>query len=336
MSNPPSNESGQYVAPTALRRFLKDHFSLDELHELCADLDLDHEAIGGTTKPVFARNLVQYCERRGELIALAELAIQQRPQVVADGIFVAGPVAQPTDNADSEQLQGGTTSVSGGSVYGSAIGTNTGTVNATYNIYNTPPSLVHSRLDYYTHIDMPRNYVAREDVLAQVRTAVLGTGSAVALSSSVKATALHGMGGIGKSAIARALCNDPAIQEAFPEGILWTTLGQTPDLVRKLRDWIEHLGGIVPETAPTAESLKGKLAALLKDRTCLLIIDDAWQTSDAEHFQVSNGRCKLLLTTRDRVVAEELGAAVEPIHPMTPNEAVGLLEEWAGGGPTRR
>ena len=40
-----------------------------------------------------------------------------------------------------------------------------------------------------------------------------------------KADALHGMGGIGKSVVARALCDDPAVQAAFPDGILWATLG---------------------------------------------------------------------------------------------------------------
>jgi hypothetical protein len=59
--------------------------------------------------------------------------------------------------------------------------------------------------------------------------------------------ALHGMGGIGKSVLARALCDDPAVQAAFPDVILWATLGQTPDLIGRRREWIDALGGIVSE-----------------------------------------------------------------------------------------
>ena len=34
------------------------------------------------------------------------------------------------------------------------------------------------------------------------------------------------MGGIGKTVMARALCDDPKVQLAFPDGILWATLGK--------------------------------------------------------------------------------------------------------------
>jgi hypothetical protein len=46
-------------------------------------------------------------------------------------------------------------------------------------------------------------------------------------------------GGIGKSVLARALCDAPDIKAAFADGILWATLGQTPDLIARLREWID-------------------------------------------------------------------------------------------------
>ena len=46
--------------------------------------------------------------------------------------------------------------------------------------------------------------------------------------------ALRGAGGYGKTTLAKAICHDPRIQAAFPDGTLWTTLGQPkfdlPDL----------------------------------------------------------------------------------------------------------
>jgi hypothetical protein len=32
---------------------------------------------------------------------------------------------------------------------------------------------------------------------------------------------LHGMGGIGKTVLAQALCHDEVVQQAFPDGIIW-------------------------------------------------------------------------------------------------------------------
>jgi hypothetical protein len=191
-----------------------------------------------------------------------------------------------------------------------------------------------ARHDCYAHISFPSNYVVRMDVLSHVRDAVLADEPTVALTSAVqysKPQALHGMGGIGKSVIARALCDDIRVQAAFPDGILWATLGQTPSLVTAMRLWVNALGGVVNENAPTVDSLKVTLAELLKDRACLLILDDVWQRSHADAFRVGGTHCHLLMTTRDAEIAYELGAKVQPIPVMSESEAIILLEEWAGG-----
>jgi NB-ARC domain/Domain of unknown function (DUF4062)/APAF-1 helical domain len=192
------------------------------------------------------------------------------------------------------------------------------------------------RHDFYRHISLPVNYVIREELLAEVRAALLGDSPEVALTSGIKSqpTALHGMGGIGKSVMARALCDDPQVQAAFPDGILWTTLGQNPNLEIKMREWIQALGGTIRETAPTVGSLKANLASLLAERACLLIVDDVWLRKNAEAFRVGGTHCRLLITTRDAELARELGARLQPVPLMTVVEATQLLEEWADGALT--
>jgi hypothetical protein len=191
------------------------------------------------------------------------------------------------------------------------------------------------RRDFYeTQFPLPDNYVPRPELLAGVRAALLDGAQNLALTSSLtvrtKADALHGMGGIGKSVAARALCDDLAVQAAFPDGILWATLGQTPDLLARLREWIDVLGGIVSENAPTVERMTAILADLLKERACLLVVDDVWKKAHVEPFRAGGPRCRLLLTTRDAALAEEIGADVHPVPVMAPAEAVALLEQWAG------
>jgi hypothetical protein len=142
------------------------------------------------------------------------------------------------------------------------------------------------------------------------------------------------MGGIGKSVLARALCEDSEVQATFPDGILWTTLGQevTPsELLSKLRAWIEALGGIVSETAPTMERLQAILAQRLTERACLLIVDDVWRRRDVEAFQVGGPQCRLLITTRDAEIAAGLGARLQSVNVMAQEEALALLGEWARG-----
>jgi len=59
--------------------------------------------------------------------------------------------------------------------------------------------------------------------------------------------ALRGAGGYGKTTLARALCHNERVQEAFYDGILWVTLGEKPgDLIDKVNDLIEILSGERP------------------------------------------------------------------------------------------
>jgi hypothetical protein len=72
------------------------------------------------------------------------------------------------------------------------------------------------RQTYMTAPPLPRNYVERGLALASLRSALLVDGSGV----SIAITALKGMGGIGKTVLAQALCHDDVVQQAFPDGIV--------------------------------------------------------------------------------------------------------------------
>jgi len=185
------------------------------------------------------------------------------------------------------------------------------------------------RRDYLPY-GLPEHFVPRREVLDELRIAVLGDEDGAGRGM----VALRGMGGIGKSVIARALCDDPAISAAFPDGVLWAQLASDisdADIRSRLRDWVTALGGNINETAPTLDSLKATLNELLKNRACLLVLDDVWQKRQAEVFRVGGERCRLMLTTRDAEVARGLGARVHAIPTMNAREAIALLQKWAGG-----
>ncbi len=93
--------------------------------------------------------------------------------------------------------------------------------------------------------------------------------------------ALRGAGGLGKTTLAKALCHDERIQEAFDDGILWVTLGENPgDLKLKVLDLIKVLSGQRPGS-DSVEPASTRLAELLADRDILMVIDDVW---DAAHL----------------------------------------------------
>jgi NB-ARC domain/APAF-1 helical domain len=187
-----------------------------------------------------------------------------------------------------------------------------------------------SHCDFYAHINLPLNYVERGALLKTVRNATLRS----ALQATVFFTVLHGMGGIGKTVIARALCEERKIQAAFPDGILWATLGKNANLIDRMRDWIQVLGGTINGYVPTVESMKEKLTALLKDRACLLILDDVWHHTDIHIFRVGGPRCHLLITTRNEGITREFNPELIPIPIMAKDEALELLSMWVGSQST--
>lgn len=69
-------------ARSQLRRGIKEHFALEEIRELCFDLSIQYEDVGGSenlTEKVIA--LIEYVERRGRLAELVALCRELRPKV---------------------------------------------------------------------------------------------------------------------------------------------------------------------------------------------------------------------------------------------------------------
>jgi hypothetical protein len=144
---------------------------------------------------------------------------------------------------------------------------------------------------------------------------------------------LHGIGGIGKTSFAIALAHDPEMRRAYPHGVLWAALGQTPNLLQLQSAWGRALGD--PQAGdlgyPDLVTGASQLRTFLRDRACLLVVDDAWQGAHVESaFLVGGPRSLLLVTTRQAEVAQTLDAATFELEGMAEAEALALFECWSG------
>jgi len=147
---------------------------------------------------------------------------------------------------------------------------------------------------------------------------------------------LHGIGGIGKTSFAIALAHDPDLRRAYPHGVLWVSLGQTPNLLQLQSAWGRALGDAQAGNLGYPDLVTGasQLRTLLRDRACLLVVDDAWQGTHVESaFLVGGPRCLLLVTTRQAEVAQALDAATFELEGMAEAEALALFERWSGPLP---
>ena len=143
-------------------------------------------------------------------------------------------------------------------------------------------------------------------------------------------TALQGLPGVGKTALALALAHHPQVQDAFPDGVLWIPLGpeldreQLPSLLDRL---IAHLGGS-PEGLESLEARRAALQTLLQGKRTLLILDDMWKSEVARPFtQACAPPAQALITTREAREAGDLDAALRQVKVLSLKAGVDMLAD---------
>jgi WD40 repeat protein len=168
---------------------------------------------------------------------------------------------------------------------------------------------------------LPPDFVPRPGEFNQLLSLLLDheSGDQVAITA-----ALRGAGGYGKTTLAKALCHDEEVQNAFDGGILWVTLGERPgDLTRRVIDLIEVLTGERPGFSDV-NAATARLRELLENRNALLVIDDVWDSVHLTPFTQRSGRGTRLITTRIIDVLPPNAKRVD-VDAMRRDEAVALL-----------
>jgi WD40 repeat protein len=158
-------------------------------------------------------------------------------------------------------------------------------------------------IDPYASVaPLPLNYVERPELHERLCRLILGQTHTVAV------TALQGMGGIGKTEVARALCHDPKVRDAFPDGIVWLDIGRESGrtLLDRMKEVAEALND--DPSLCNAENCQKRYRTLLAKKAVLIVLDDVWSKADVEPFQPDSPRCRMLFTTRYEQIAAELGA----------------------------
>jgi WD40 repeat protein len=171
--------------------------------------------------------------------------------------------------------------------------------------------------------DPPKQFVARPEEYEQLIGALLDNNAASNVGITATA-ALRGAGGYGKTTLATAICRDARIKAAFPDGILWVTLGETPgDLTGRVQDLIQELTGERPVFAHI-NTAAAHLAKKIEKLKALLVIDDVWKPEHLTPFTQGGPGVARLITTRHRDTLPDKCQTVD-VDAMKEAEAVSLL-----------
>jgi hypothetical protein len=183
------------------------------------------------------------------------------------------------------------------------------------------------RTSYVTVPPLPRNFIALPHALERLRDAVMRADS----GPTISLTALLGMGGVGKTVLAQALSRDQVIQDALPDGIVWTTVGKEPiyDLVTRVREVRRGLGDEPGRDESELECIN-RYRTVVRQRASLIIVDDVWGVEDLEPFIAESPRSRLLFTSRDASIAAAVGAVECAAELPSEEHTRALLARWAG------
>lgn len=184
---------------------------------------------------------------------------------------------------------------------------------------------------------LPPKYINPETALAELNQLLLD------LNTNGQSIAIFGTGGIGKTSLAIAICHDKSVVDAFPDGILWTTLGPKANILsaqslwgREFKDDLVSLG----DPYHRAE----RLSSLLQQKRCLLVIDDVWDVEHLKLLNIGGPNCVTLITTRQFGVVsnpEFEADFIRKVDGLGEAEAKRVLAEWSEdhstkNGPYRR
>lgn len=166
---------------------------------------------------------------------------------------------------------------------------------------------------------LPPLVIGREEALGEIKRR-LGIGSV----ETRAVTVLQGWPGVGKSTTVSLLAHDSEIARKFPDGILWASLGEKPDIAGAIGAWADALRLSEPGRARKLEDISAQMIAVLREKRVLLIVDDIWQADHAMPFRVGGQLCALVMTTRLNDVASALAPTAADIYRLP------VLSESAG------
>ncbi|XP_072968718.1 putative disease resistance protein At1g50180 [Typha angustifolia] len=121
-----------------------------------------------------------------------------------------------------------------------------------------------------------------------------------------------GMGGLGKSTLARNVYNDPHVEQHF-DVVAWLTVSQKYEAPHLLKEIMKQTMGSKRDEEMNEEEMRKTLSEFLKERRYLIVLDDVWRTATWDQLQgptrvflEANKGSRVVLTTRSLEVAKHV------------------------------
>ena len=158
---------------------------------------------------------------------------------------------------------------------------------------------------------------------------------------NTRVASICGMGGVGKTTLARMVYNDPRVKEHF-NFCAWVCISQQ---CQKRPVWEEIMINLLPKEKShndQKEEIKGwsdgdlirELREVQQKQRRLVVLDDIWKIEDwnilCQVFPMKDSKSKILLTSRNTDVALKANPrGIHNLESLNPEKSWKLLEKTA-------
>ncbi|XP_025631047.1 putative disease resistance RPP13-like protein 1 isoform X3 [Arachis hypogaea] len=178
----------------------------------------------------------------------------------------------------------------------------------------------------------------RDDERKNLREYLLSEDVVTDGGSKIGVLAIVGMGGLGKTTLAKLLYNDAQVNEKF-DVKAWASVSKDFDVVKLAKSLLESVTSAAT-TLDNFDTLRAELQKKLSDKRFLLVLDDIWNaryvdwTNLMHIFNVGQMGSKIIVTTRHQNVVD-IVKAMRTCHlePLANEDCWTLLSKHAFRAP---
>ncbi|MCB0034086.1 MAG: tetratricopeptide repeat protein, partial [Anaerolineales bacterium] len=176
-----------------------------------------------------------------------------------------------------------------------------GSKNTTYNYITAD-----EQPTYWVNVPgLPPHFMGRDEILTEL-ILKLTSGETLALSA-------EGKGGVGKTSLAVAVARHRATLHHFTDGVLWAGAGPLANVPTILAQWAEALGRDISNLVHLHER-SAVVKQLIGQKRLLLVLDDVWESEDAQALNCAGPYCVTLMTTREGEISRRFVSVAANSH----------------------
>jgi hypothetical protein len=177
---------------------------------------------------------------------------------------------------------------------------------------------------------LPSHLNSHNPLFKEIKTRLL----AKAVNQHKPPVVIQAPSGTGKSVLVARLARDAQVQNTFPDGIFWLTLGKDPDLLAHQIKVI-HLLDKTTTNVFNVEEGTNRLQELCATRAGLIILDDITDAQDVLAFNIASEYSQLLITSSEDKLADILQYFINTtkgyeLKPFTDESAIQFFCQCVG------